>query len=69
MITFKETRGIDGRGGYFDDYGVIRDIIQNHLMQLFALIAMEQPVSNTADEIRDEKVNESLTNIINRVTS
>jgi glucose-6-phosphate 1-dehydrogenase len=55
-ITFKEPFGTEGRGGYFDEFGIIRDIMQNHLMQILALVAMEQPVSNNANEIRNEKV-------------
>jgi glucose-6-phosphate 1-dehydrogenase len=42
-------------GGYFDSYGIIRDVIQNHLVQLLALVAMEPPVSGHPDDIRDEK--------------
>ncbi|GAU93094.1 hypothetical protein RvY_05082 [Ramazzottius varieornatus] len=56
MISFKEPIGTQGRGGYFDEYGIIRDIIQNHLMQIFCLAAMEKPVSLDAEDIRDEKV-------------
>jgi glucose-6-phosphate 1-dehydrogenase len=55
-ITFKENFGTDGRGEYFDKSGIIRDIIQNHLMQIFSLVAMEPPVSLNAEYIRDEKV-------------
>lgn len=55
QISFKEDFGTQGRGGYFDNYGIIRDVIQNHLTQLLALIAMECPVSNHPDDIRDEK--------------
>uniref|UniRef100_A0A7S0UPW7 Glucose-6-phosphate 1-dehydrogenase n=1 Tax=Polytomella parva TaxID=51329 RepID=A0A7S0UPW7_9CHLO len=56
QITFKEDFGTDGRGGYFDQYGIIRDVIQNHLMQVLALLTMEAPVSLHPDDIRDEKV-------------
>lgn len=56
FISFKENFGTEGRAGYFDEYGIIRDVIQNHLLQILTLIAMEQPVSNSADAIRDEKV-------------
>ncbi|KAK9827335.1 hypothetical protein WJX81_006694 [Elliptochloris bilobata] len=56
QICFKEPFGTDGRGGYFDQFGIIRDVMQNHLMQVLALLAMEQPVSLAADDIRDEKV-------------
>ncbi|KAK2451474.1 Glucose-6-phosphate 1-dehydrogenase 5, cytoplasmic [Trifolium repens] len=56
QIVFKEDFGTDGRGGYFDQYGIIRDIIQNHLLQIFCLVAMEKPVSMRPEHIRDEKV-------------
>ncbi|XP_019453031.1 PREDICTED: glucose-6-phosphate 1-dehydrogenase, cytoplasmic isoform-like isoform X2 [Lupinus angustifolius] len=56
QIVFREDFGTDGRGGYFDQYGIIRDIIQNHLLQVFCLVAMEKPVSLKPEHIRDEKV-------------
>ncbi|KAJ3403290.1 Glucose-6-phosphate 1-dehydrogenase [Chytriomyces hyalinus] len=56
QITFKEKFGTDGRGGYFDDFGIIRDIMQNHLLQVLTIIAMERPVSLEAEDIRNEKV-------------
>lgn len=56
IITFKEPFGTEGRGGYFDEFGIIRDVMQNHLLQILALIAMEPPVSKSAEEIRNEKV-------------
>lgn len=56
QIVFREDFGTDGRGGYFDQYGIIRDIIQNHLLQVLCLVAMEKPVSLTPEYIRDEKV-------------
>lgn len=56
QISWKEDLGIDGRGGYFNEYGIIRDVMQNHLLQIMALIAMEQPVSLQARDVRDEKV-------------
>ena len=56
MITFKEPFGTMGRGGYFDDFGIIRDIMQNHLLQIFCLVAMEKPPTKHANHIRDEKV-------------
>jgi glucose-6-phosphate 1-dehydrogenase len=56
QIVFREDFGTDGRGGYFDEYGIIRDIIQNHLMQILCLVAMEKPVSLKPEHIRDEKV-------------
>ena len=59
-VTFKENFGTKGRGGYFDGYGIIRDVIQNHLLQVMTLVAMEPPVQVTGDEsanfVRDEKV-------------
>jgi len=56
QIIFSENFGTEGRGGYFDNYGIIRDIIQNHLLQVMALFAMEPPVSLDAEDIRNEKV-------------
>lgn len=55
-ITFKEPFGTYGRGGYFDSFGMIRDVMQNHLLQMLSLVAMERPVSNNPERIRDEKV-------------
>lgn len=60
-ITFKEDFGTQGRGGYFDNYGIIRDIMQNHLMQVLTLVAMEPPVKvaglGYSNFVRDAKVN------------
>jgi glucose-6-phosphate 1-dehydrogenase len=56
QIVFKEDFGTEGRGGYFDEYGIIRDIIQNHLVQVLCLVAMEKPVSLGPEHVRDEKV-------------
>ncbi|KAK4757099.1 hypothetical protein SAY87_007226 [Trapa incisa] len=56
QIVFREDFGTEGRGGYFDEYGIIRDIIQNHLLQVLCLVAMEKPVSLKPEHIRDEKV-------------
>ncbi|KAJ3828594.1 glucose-6-phosphate 1-dehydrogenase [Lentinula raphanica] len=56
QITFKEPFGTEGRGGYFDEFGIIRDILQNHLLQVLSILAMERPVSFAAEDIRDEKV-------------
>ncbi|WFD45133.1 hypothetical protein MPSI1_003810 [Malassezia psittaci] len=55
-IAFKEPFGTEGRGGYFDEFGIIRDIQQNHLCQVFCLLAMETPQSFSAEDIRDQKV-------------
>ncbi|KAF9103514.1 Glucose-6-phosphate 1-dehydrogenase [Mortierella sp. GBA35] len=56
QITFKEKIGTQGRGGYFDEFGIIRDVMQNHLLQILSLVAMEPPVSLNAEDVRDEKV-------------
>jgi glucose-6-phosphate 1-dehydrogenase len=56
QITVAETVGLEGRAGYFDAAGVLRDMVQNHLLQLLCLIAMEPPVSLEADRVRDEKL-------------
>uniref|UniRef100_A0A8C5BBI6 Glucose-6-phosphate 1-dehydrogenase n=1 Tax=Gadus morhua TaxID=8049 RepID=A0A8C5BBI6_GADMO len=45
VLTFKEPFGTQGRGGYFDDFGIIRDVMQNHLLQILCLVAMEKPAS------------------------
>jgi glucose-6-phosphate 1-dehydrogenase len=55
-ITVAEKVGIEGRWGYFDKAGQLRDMIQNHLLQLLCLIAMDPPADLSADSIRDEKV-------------
>ena len=55
QITMAEDIGIGGRAGYYDGIGAARDVIQNHLMQLVALTAMEEPVSFDADSLRAEK--------------
>ena len=55
QITMAEDIGIGGRAGYYDTVGAARDVIQNHLLQLLALTAMEEPVSFTADAVRSEK--------------
>ncbi|KAG0368573.1 glucose-6-phosphate dehydrogenase [Gamsiella multidivaricata] len=56
QITFKEKLGTEGRGGYFDEFGIIRDVMQNHMLQILTLVAMEPPVSLGAEDVRDEKV-------------
>jgi len=56
QVIFSENFGTEGRGGYFDQYGIIRDVIQNHLLQILSLFAMEPPVSLDAEDIRNEKV-------------
>ena len=56
QITVAETVGVEGRGGYYDHSGALRDMVQNHLLQLLCLLAMEQPISLEADAVRDEKL-------------
>ncbi|KAJ8321133.1 hypothetical protein KUTeg_001315 [Tegillarca granosa] len=56
VISFKEPFGTQGRGGYFDEFGIIRDVMQNHLLQILTLVAMEKPASTNAEDIRNEKV-------------
>ncbi|KIJ20036.1 glucose-6-phosphate dehydrogenase [Paxillus involutus ATCC 200175] len=56
QITFKEPFGTEGRGGYFDEFGIIRDVLQNHLLQVLSILTMERPVSFGAEDIRNEKV-------------
>ncbi|XP_055999939.1 glucose-6-phosphate 1-dehydrogenase-like isoform X1 [Ostrea edulis] len=56
VISFKEPFGTQGRGGYFDEFGIIRDVMQNHLLQILTLVAMEKPPSTAAEDIRNEKV-------------
>ncbi|WP_418276951.1 glucose-6-phosphate dehydrogenase [Isoptericola jiangsuensis] len=56
QITMAEDIGIGGRAGYYDGVGAARDVIQNHLMQLLALVAMEEPVDFDADALRAEKI-------------
>ncbi|MEP7027999.1 MAG: glucose-6-phosphate dehydrogenase [Candidatus Eisenbacteria bacterium] len=56
QITVGEAIGVEGRGKFYEEAGALRDIVQNHLMQLLALTAMEPPVSFAADAVRDEKV-------------
>ncbi len=57
QITVAETLGIGARGGYYDTAGALRDMVQNHLMQVLALTAMEPPVSFDGKSVRDQKVN------------
>jgi glucose-6-phosphate 1-dehydrogenase len=56
QITAAETLGVEGRAGYYEGAGALRDMVQNHLLQLLCLIAMEPPTDLGADSIRDEKV-------------
>ena len=56
QITVAESLGVEGRAGFYEQAGAIRDIVQNHLLQLVALTAMEPPIDFTADSVRNEKV-------------
>ncbi len=56
QITVSETIGIEGRGAYYDHSGALRDMVQNHLMQLLCLVAMEPPLTLDKDAVRDEKL-------------
>ena len=56
QITVSETIGVDNRANYYDQAGVVRDMFQNHILQLLTLTAMEAPVTFSADAVRDEKV-------------
>jgi glucose-6-phosphate 1-dehydrogenase len=56
QITAAETVGVENRGGYYEKAGVVRDMFQNHLLQLLCLTAMEPPVAFSADAVRDEKM-------------
>src|SRR5262249_6128707 len=56
QITVSEKLGVGARGGYYEEAGAMRDMVQNHLLQILALIGMEPPVSLEAEAIRDEKV-------------
>jgi glucose-6-phosphate 1-dehydrogenase len=56
QISIAETVGVEGRGDYYDGSGALRDMVQNHMLQLLALVAMEPPTSFDATSVRDEKV-------------
>ncbi len=55
QLTLAEEYGIEGRGNFYDDVGAVRDVVQNHLLQMAALLAMEPPVSDHPDALRDER--------------
>ena len=55
QITMSETIGVEGRGSFYDGVGAIRDVLQNHLLQVVALLAMEPPAGSDAQFLRDEK--------------
>jgi glucose-6-phosphate 1-dehydrogenase len=56
LIDLKESFGAEGRGGYFDENGIIRDVMQNHLLQVLTLLTMEDPCCTSCEKIRDKKV-------------
>ena len=56
QITVAESLGVQSRGGYYDRAGAMRDMVQNHMMHLLSLVAMEPPISLTPDAVRNEKV-------------
>ena len=56
QISVAEDLGVEGRGGYYDKTGALRDMVQNHLLQILCLIAMEPPVSISSESVRDEKL-------------
>jgi len=56
QITVAESLGVENRGGYLDHYGVLRDMVQNHMLSVLSLIAMEPPGSISGDAVRNEKV-------------
>jgi glucose-6-phosphate 1-dehydrogenase len=66
QITAAETVGVEDRGGYYDHSGALRDMIQNHILQLVCMIGMETPVSFNANEIRNKKVD--VLNAIRRIS-
>jgi glucose-6-phosphate 1-dehydrogenase len=56
QITVAEAGGVEGRWGYYNDYGALRDMVQNHMLQLLCLVAMEPPANLDPDSVRNEKV-------------
>ena len=56
QITMAETLGVEGRGGFYEESGVIRDVIQNHMLQVLGFVAMESPMTTTHESIREEQV-------------
>ena len=56
QITMAESFGVEGRGAFYEEVGALRDVVQNHLLQVMGLLAMEPPVGSDADALRDEKV-------------
>ena len=56
QITVAESLGVESRGDFYDKYGALRDMVQNHILQLLCLIAMEPPIALDANQVRDEKL-------------
>ncbi len=56
QVTMAEAFGVEGRGAFYDSVGAIRDVVQNHLFEVVALLAMEPPIDDTAESLRDETV-------------
>ena len=56
QLTVAETLGVDRRGGYYDQIGAFRDVVENHMLQLLSIVAMEPPVAFEAEPVRDEKL-------------
>ncbi len=56
QITMAEDFGVDDRGSFYDPVGALRDVVQNHLLQVLSLVAMEPPVGSSADDLKDKKV-------------
>jgi glucose-6-phosphate 1-dehydrogenase len=65
QITAAESVGVEGRGGYYENSGALRDMVQNHILQLLCMVGMEAPISFDADEIRNKKVD--VLNAINKI--
>jgi len=55
LITMAESVGVEDRGNFYDPVGALRDVVQNHLLQVLSLVAMDPPVGNSADDLRDRK--------------
>jgi len=56
QITMAESFGVEGRGGFYEEVGALRDVVQNHLLEVVSLLAMEPPIGVDAEDLRDEKV-------------
>ena len=66
QVTSSEVLGVEDRGGYYESSGALKDMVQNHMLQMVALLAMEAPISLNSEDIRAEKVKvlKSLTSLI-----